>query len=76
MAVLNGLTPRFEILIVALDELQIEDKLFNIHYGKSQLLQEGQRFETQGDKSNKARYAPDFLSECDDSSHSLSSGRR
>ena len=45
MAVLNGLPARFEILIVALDALGSEDKMFSLEFVKSRLLQEEQRAE-------------------------------
>ena len=43
MAVLNGLPPRFDSLIVALDALGNEDKIFSLDFVKSRLLQEEQR---------------------------------
>ena len=43
MAVLNGLPPRFDSLIVALDALGNEDKIFTLEFVKSRLLQEEQR---------------------------------
>ena len=43
MAVLNGLPTRFESLIVALDALGNEDKMFTLEFVKSRLLQEEQR---------------------------------
>ena len=43
MAVLNGLPPQYENLIVALDALGNEDKLFTLEYVKSRLLQEDER---------------------------------
>ena len=45
MAVLNGLPARFESLIVALDALGSEDKMFSLDFVKSRLLQEEQRAE-------------------------------
>ena len=43
MAVLNGLPSRFDSLIVALDALGNEDKVFGLDFVKSRLLQEEQR---------------------------------
>lgn len=43
MAMLNGLPARFESLIVALDALGSEDKMFSLDFVKSRLLQEEQR---------------------------------
>ena len=43
MAVLNGLPPRYDSLIVALDALGNEDKIFTLDFVKSRLLQEEQR---------------------------------
>ena len=43
MAVLNGLLTLFEALIVALDALGNEEKLFSLDFLKSRLLQENQR---------------------------------
>ena len=43
MAVLNGLPPQYENLIVALDALGNEDKLFTLEFVKSRLLQEDER---------------------------------
>ena len=43
MAVLNGLPSRFDNLIVALDALGNEDKVFGLEFVKSRLLQEEQR---------------------------------
>ncbi|CDF40427.1 unnamed protein product [Chondrus crispus] len=43
MAVLNGLPARFEALIVALDALGNEEKIFSLDFVKSRLLQEEQR---------------------------------
>ena len=43
MAVLNGLPPRFDNLIVALGALGNEDKVFGLEFVKSRLLQEEQR---------------------------------
>ena len=43
MAVLNGLPTRFEALIVALDALGNEEKIFCLDFVKSRLLQEEQR---------------------------------
>ena len=43
MAVLNGLPPRYDSLIVALDALGNEDRLFTLDFVKSRLLQEEQR---------------------------------
>ena len=43
MAVLNGLPARFESLIVALDALGNEEKMFTLEFVKSRLLQEEQR---------------------------------
>ena len=45
MAVLNGLPARFESLIVALDAVGSEDKMFSLEFVKSRLLQEEQRAE-------------------------------
>ena len=43
MAVLNGLPPRYDSLIVALDALGNEDKIFTLDFVKSRLLQEETR---------------------------------
>ena len=43
MAVLNGLPARYDSLIVALDALGNEDKIFTLDFVKSRLLQEEQR---------------------------------
>ena len=43
MAVLNGLPSRFDSLIVALDALGNEDKVFGLDFVKSRVLQEEQR---------------------------------
>ena len=43
MAVLNGLPPRFDNLIFALDARGNENKLFGLEFLKSHLLQEEQR---------------------------------
>ncbi|CDF34864.1 unnamed protein product [Chondrus crispus] len=43
MAVLNGLPARFQALIVALDALGNEEKIFSLDFVKSRLLQEEQR---------------------------------
>ena len=51
MAVLNGLPSRFESLIVALDALGSEDKMFSLEFFKSRLLQKEQRAEMK-DKSS------------------------
>ena len=40
MAVLNGLPPRFDNLIVALDALGNEDNVFGLKFVKSRLLEE------------------------------------
>ena len=48
MAVLNGLTSRFESWVVALDALGNEDRMFSLDFVKSRLLQEKQKAEMKG----------------------------
>ncbi|CDF39897.1 unnamed protein product [Chondrus crispus] len=57
MAVLNGLPPRFDNLIVALDALGNEDKVFGLDFVKSRLLQEEQR-ESMKTASTTSPHAP------------------
>ncbi|CDF39893.1 unnamed protein product [Chondrus crispus] len=57
MAVLNGLPPRFDNLIVALDALGNEDKVFGLEFVKSRLLQEEQR-ESMKTASASSPHAP------------------
>ena len=57
MAVLNGLPPRFDNLIVALDALGNEDKVFGLEFVKSRLLQEEQR-ESMKTTSTASSHAP------------------
>ena len=52
MAVLNGLPARFESLIVALDALGSEDKMFSLEFVKTRLLQEEQRAEMKNKTSS------------------------
>ena len=52
MAVLNGLPTRFEALIVALDALGNEEKIFSLDFVKSRLLQEEQRANMKSSSSN------------------------
>ena len=52
MAVLNGLPARFEALIVALDALGNEEKIFSLDFVKSRLLQEEQRANMKSSSSN------------------------
>ena len=55
MAVLNGLPARFESLIVALDALGSEDKMFSLDFVKSRLLQEEQRAEMKDKPSSSPK---------------------
>ena len=48
MAALNGLPARFESLIVALNALGSEDKMFSLEFVESRLLQEEQRGRDEG----------------------------
>ncbi|CDF32368.1 unnamed protein product [Chondrus crispus] len=57
MAVLNGLPSRFDNLIVALDALGNEDKVFELEFVKSRLLQEEQR-ESMKTASASSPHAP------------------
>ena len=57
MAVLNGLPPRFDNLIVAPDALGNEEKVFSLDFVKSRLLQEEQR-ESMKNESTKASHGP------------------
>ncbi|CDF37707.1 unnamed protein product [Chondrus crispus] len=57
MAVLNGLPSRFDNLIVALDALGNEDKVFGLEFVKSRLLQEEQR-ESMKTASASSPHAP------------------
>ena len=52
MAVLNGLPTRFEALIVALDALGNEEKIFSLDFVKSRLLQEERRANMKSSSSN------------------------
>ena len=51
MAVLNGLSARFESLIVALDALGNKDEMLSLDFLKSRLLQDEQRAEMKGNNS-------------------------
>lgn len=55
MAVLNGLPARFDGLIVALDALGNEDRLFSLDFVKSRLLQEEQRAGMRHESHARAR---------------------
>ena len=57
MAVLNGLPSRFDGLIVALDALGNEDKIFTLDFVKSRLLQEEQRAGMREEENLKSRNA-------------------
>ena len=54
MVALNGLPPKFDGLIVALDALGSDDKNFSFDLVKSRLLQEEQRFEMREKSSTDA----------------------